>query len=153
MVNTDSELPCSRVIPTTTYSLNWKLVLNPNFNFFRSMIGLVNGLVDPLFSNAPAETIMFVGYGGKRTFLWSPDTGATTVTPWDLTFKFVGRHINSESVVFTPGAKTGVAGVAGWNHVFRPATGNWERPVKADKKYLYDSTTTWGQMFRTGGLL
>jgi len=142
-INVDNDIPATIVIPTTTYTLNWKLALNPNFKLFRSLIGRLNKLKDPLFFDAPKETILFAGFSGKRSFLWQDD-GSTTVTPWDLNFKFVGKHVEADNVVD--------AAVAGWNHVYRPSTGKWERIVRANGSFLYDTTSTWEQMFRSGGL-
>lgn len=144
-INNDNEIPATIVIPTTTYMVNWKLALNPNFVLFRSLIGRLNQLVDPLFFNAPKETILFAGYSGKRSFLWNGRT--TTVTPWDLTFKFVGKHVEGDAGTVVEAA------VAGWNHVYRPSTGKWERIRKADGKYLYGTTSTFQQMFESGGLI
>lgn len=142
-INVDNDIPATIVIPTTTYTMNWKLALNPNFELFRSLIGRVNKMADPLFFNAPKETILFAGFSGKRAFLWNGD-GSTTVTPWDLNFKFVGKHVEADNVKD--------AAVAGWNHVYRPSTGKWERIVRADGSFLYNTTSTWSQMFQSGGL-
>ena len=142
-VNVDNDIPATVVVPTTTYTLNWKFALNPNFNLFRSLIGRVNQMTDPLFFNAPKETILFTGFSGKRSFLWDGEN--TTVTPWDLNMKFVGKHIEYSKGVLG-------ASVGGWNHVYRPSTGKFERIRKADGSFLYQSTSTWSQMFRSGGL-
>lgn len=137
-INVDNEIPSTIIIPTTTYTANWKFALNPSFSLFRSLIGRVNGATDPLFFDAPAGTILFVGFSGKRSFLWGGQE--VTVTPWDLNFKFVGKHIEIGDRVY------------GWNQVFRPSTGQWETVLKADGSTLYRTTSTFSQMFRAAGL-
>ena len=157
-IPSDTDIPAAMVIPTTTYNVNWKLALNPDFKLFRSLIGRVNKLVDPLFFNAPKESILFAGYSGRRAFLWNTPTGVT-VTPWDLTFKFIGRHVehNDNVTVVQSRPENGgdpvLGGVAGWNHIYRPSTGFWERVMVGNNKPIYGTTSTWLQMFRASGLL
>jgi hypothetical protein len=166
-LNTDNDIPATLIIPTTTYRLNWKQALNPDFNLFRSLIGRVNGVTDPLFFNAPKDTILFQGFSGQRQFLWGGPEGQT-ITPWNLTFKFIGKHIQSElindpahdpdkdstsgfGIPQKPSVKD--ADVAGWNHFYRPSTGYWEILKNINGRPLYSRTSTFGQMFRSGGLL
>ena len=136
----DAEVPLTIVIPTTNYNLNWKQALNPNFALFRSLIGRVNRLTDPLFDNAPPETILFAGYSGSRSYLW--DGTETTITPWNLTFKFIGKHVeDSNGQVF------------GWQHLYRSSRGGFYKARRANLSYIYNSTSTWSQMFRASGLI
>jgi len=139
--NIDTEVPTTILIPTTTYTVTWKLALNPNFALFRSLIGRVNTFTDPLFFDAPPETILFVGYSGSRSFLWDGE-GETTITPWNLTFKFIGKHVEDAD-----------GAVYGWQHIYRPSSGAFMKVLRANLNYLYNCTTTWGPMFRAGGLI
>jgi len=139
--NIDTEIPITIVVPTTTYNLNWKLALNPNFGLFRSLMGRVNLFTDPLFYNAPPGTILFLGFSGSRSFLWDGE-GETSVTPWNLTFKFVGRHIEDAG-----------GEVYGWQHIYRPSSGKFEIVRRRNLNFIYNSVSTFSQMFRAGGLL
>ena len=149
-INDSPDTPATTVIPTTTYNMNWKLALNPNIEAFRALIGKVNGMRDPLFFNAPRDTILYAGFSGRRQFLFNPAIGGLSITPWNLNFKFIGKEITGRVIEINAMGDTTFDGqkTVGWNHVFHKEA--WRKVFTAGGDPLYSRTTTFTQMFQIG---
>ncbi|MGB1202606.1 MAG: hypothetical protein ACPG75_03505 [Alloalcanivorax venustensis] len=139
--NQDVQVPAVRVIPTINFNLRWPRVINPPWGTIFNKVGTVSSAVVPFLFNAPAETAMFLGCSGKREFVWwgndgDPTTNGFLLKPWELDFKF------SVKAIVLPGG----AGVGGWNHVYRPKKGVWQRLLVGGNP-IHPTTATFNDLF------
>lgn len=125
----DFHTPITKILPTIEHSLDWSYVLYPPWTTIRNYLGTVNDAVIPLFNNAPEETVLFTSLTGDQSYTLQ---GAM---PWNLSYKFSERHI-------TEGSDDQI----GWNHVYNPSTGKFEKLLRQnpddsedDGRPLYES--------------
>lgn len=98
----DRDIPVPMAVPEVEWSVRWSQI---PFGFFngtlmgrmRSKLGKVNSDVMPLFANAPAETIMFIGYTVQQQFTWR--SGNAGQPPLILEMKFLERNFIAEDGV------------------------------------------------------
>lgn len=111
--------PVSVIEPCIDWSFKWPLV---PYQFFsdklisriRARLGMVNSGPTTLFHNAPAETILFLGYSIGQSLTWRKKDGVT-MPPLNITFKFREKNFTSvEDVQVTH------------NHFYREGKG-WRR--------------------------
>jgi len=119
--NEDLQAPSAKIIPMINFSLRWPRVIQAPWAAIFANVGKVSTAPVQFLFNAPAETALFVGVSGKRDFVWWGNDGdATTngflLNPWTLDFKFQVK------IIHLPDGTTG-----GWNHVYRPKKGIWQR--------------------------
>lgn len=114
------------------WTLNWTQI---PFNFYnntlmsrlREKMGKVNDSDMPIFTDAPAETILFMGFSTRQQFTWR--TGNTGASPIALTMNFLEKNFETEI------GGTGVQ--VTHNHMYRSGTG-WRKltingnPLHAD---------------------
>ena len=87
------------------------------YNFFndilaarlRSNINKVNNAAMPLFHNAPAETILFLGFSQRQQYTWR--VGHSGKSPIELNMKFLEKNFQADGVQITH------------NHFWRPGVG------------------------------
>lgn len=104
--NEDKALAAYKLIPTVEWSLKWKFALNPDWDTIFDLLGCVNSTRLSLFKNARAETVLFTGISGQRSFRYF--RRRAIASPWNLDFKFSQRHLLYFGSSF------------GWNHVYSP---------------------------------
>ena len=103
------------MVPQFEWDLTWPRI-PPSFYSntlvarLRAALGKVNSAVMPIFFNAPAETVLFVGFSLRYSFTWR--TG--TQPPFTCSMKFVEKRVEGTD-----------GGVYGHNHRWRPGHG-WE---------------------------
>lgn len=114
------------LIPTEEHSFSWKSVPKPPFNSITDLVGKVNSVS---FSGKAAETMMFIGATASRQMT----TDGTRA--WTLDYKFSGRAIKH------------AGGTAGWNHLFNPETGQWEKPITVAGGNTIYQTGSMGSLF------
>lgn len=117
--NVDVDVPGTVVETTIDWSFRWPQVPYAYFSDtliarMRSAIGKVNNGPTALFHNAPAETILFLGYSINQSITWRRDTGVA-VPPLNIDFKFSEKS-------FLDSAGNQVT----HNHMYRKGVG-WRR--------------------------
>ncbi|MCS7237914.1 MAG: hypothetical protein NZ899_06545 [Thermoguttaceae bacterium] len=113
------DVPLAVEIPVCEYLVTIRLPLEPPWDLLGEMRGKVNGRT---FLGFPPETVLLVGLEGKP--LWA--ASGPTARHWELRCHLVERCL------WQAGQPVG------WNHLFRPDTGRWERPLAAGQT-LYAS--------------
>ena len=97
--NRQATVPVVITVPETEWTVRWSRVPRTYFNEtligrIRSKLGTVNQAAMPLFVNAPAETILFLGYNLERAYNWRPVF--PDIQPFmTLEFKFLEKYIIS----------------------------------------------------------
>lgn len=97
-VNRVLTTPVSIIVPETQWNITFTQVPHIFFrdtlvDILRSYIGTVNSEVMPLLFNAPAETILFMGYSLNQQFTWR----TPTQPPFRITLKFAEKHVKKEN--------------------------------------------------------
>ena len=125
----DLAAPLVKLLTIIEWSCRWSWAVNPDWSKIYNSLGTVN-LKDLAFlNNAMAETVLFTGLSGKRSW-WM----GTAFPIWDLEYKFAQRYVIDKQNVYS------------WNHEFNPAPGvnRWQRIKRTgdfgDSRPLYDST-------------
>lgn len=129
----DPMIKAIKVLPTINHSFRWPLALNPNFANILNALGKTNDRASAIMFGAERHTILFMGVSGKRKFLWQ--NGRTSITPYDLTFKFACKR-GTQKI-------NGVDFLIGWNHVYRPELGRFQIVLVgsgANQRALYEET-------------
>ncbi len=116
--NENIQMPITKTMPHLNHHLKWKFVVKPNWDAIQEKLGTVNqaDIVDELIFegfNIRRETLMFMGVSGSQRYLWDGEEG--TIEHWDLDFTFSQRYINEDGKQY------------GWNHVYAPDSGEFER--------------------------
>lgn len=91
----------------------------------RSKLGFVNNATMPMFYNAPAETILFLGYSIQQQFTWRSGLGGQP--PVNIEFKFLEKNFTWVTTQVTH------------NHFWRPGWG-WRRLLVDGVNPTYKST-------------
>jgi hypothetical protein len=92
----------------------------------RARMGKVNSSASRVWKNAPAETMLFVGYDFQTEKTWSEYDGVTS-SPVQCTMKFLEKN-------FTSGGKQ-----VTHNHYWLPDKG-WQKVKMADGTYSFETT-------------
>lgn len=134
--NTNPHVPAQIIVPETEWTMTWPLVNGVYFSQtlisrLRDIIGKVNEDVYPLLYDAPAETLLFVGWdmSEERQFLFESDVGNTS---------FSRKPLRVSMKVLEKRAPIIGGGIAGHNHVWRPGIG-WQRLLINGTDPLYQS--------------
>jgi hypothetical protein len=103
------------------HSLTWNYVIWPPWLAMRNCIGRVN-----LYTIAGAlpETLIFAGVEANQ------DLSLTEFPYWKVTYKFIERMMGFED-------EGAMSGPMGWNHMLRPATGEFERVLRRNGQPVY----------------
>ena len=104
-------------------------------------MGKVNDDVLPLFGNAPAETILFLGYQKKYEYTWRK--GNTGVSPVQVTVRFIEKNFEGKQKLSAESGESSQSGPTSWqdvwvthNHIWRSNHG-WQR-LLVDGKPNYE---------------
>jgi hypothetical protein len=113
------DIPDTVIETSIEWSFRWPQVPYEYFSDtliarFRAALGKVNSGPTSLFHNAPAETILFLGYAINQSYTWRRDDGVI-IPPLSVDFKFLEKS-------FTAVDGTQVT----HNHFYRPGVG-WRR--------------------------
>ncbi len=126
----EQHIPMTQMEPETEWSVRWSQI-DPDFfdstliDRLRGKLGKVNSGVMKTLYNAPAETVMFMGYTLREQYTWRE--GQAGKPPVQLDMKFVEKNLKSpEGIQVT------------YNHTLRPGVGY--RVIKVDGKKLYATT-------------
>lgn len=89
----------------TEWTLRWKMIPVDFFDNvlvprMRERLGKVNETASRIWKNAPAETILFLGYDFSTEKSWIPDEGITTA-PIQCTMKFLEKNFKSNGKQIT----------------------------------------------------
>lgn len=110
------------------WSLRWARIPYGWFNStlnarLRAAMGKVNDSVMPIFGDAPAETILFIGYSMSNQYTWR--SGYAGASPIALDLKFLEKNFLSEELdlIFNP-----ITIQVTHNYVYRPGWG-WRKLV------------------------
>jgi hypothetical protein len=126
----EAVIPQTLTEPETEWSVRWSQIPWGFINAtliarLRSKLGKVNEGVMSLFHDAPAETVMFLGYTYRQQFTWRSGSGGQP--PVELDLKFLEKNLLSpEGIQVTH------------NHVYRP--GHGYRKMTIDGDPLHDTT-------------
>jgi len=135
----DTDLHKTVISTEVEWTCTWPQI---PFDFFQSTLkarlhaamGMVNDDVIVLFGNAPAETILFLGYNRRYEYTWR--TGYAGVSPVAVTMRFLEKNFTGKQI---PVAESSESGPAGWqdvqvthNHIYRVNRG-WQRLLINDK--------------------
>lgn len=127
-------VPITKIVPTIEHSLEWSKCPVPPWGHLRYAMGKVNSDQIPLFFNAPAETVLFLGFSAKQEWTWDGRK------PWTLSMKFSERAIVEKGYRMT------------WNHFWIPGKGKNHFEVlytdpPANTLTVYESTP-FGDIFK-----
>ncbi|MCK9570117.1 hypothetical protein M0R72_14330 [Candidatus Pacearchaeota archaeon] len=120
----DIDVPSSVIETSIEWSFRWPQVPYEYFSDtlitrIRDRLGKVNSGPTKLFSNAPAETILFLGYSISQSATWNRKEGVT-LPPLNVDFKFLEKN-------FMAGDWTGEGEMqVTHNHIYRKGCG-WRR--------------------------
>jgi len=112
-------------VPATIHYVTWSNVVDPPWEAIQARQGTVN---NASFLGCPAETLLFQGAEANKLYRRGSelDEGPSSFV-WAIKYAFREKAV-----------KVGVV-VHGWNHVYRPETGQWIPVVNGPAK-LYDSS-------------
>lgn len=135
--NRSATLPASVIIPETEWNVRWAQVPRDYFKEtllprMRDRVGTVNSSAATFLYDAPAETLMFVGYSVTREnqFVATRAGVEEELPPVTVDMKFLEKNV----VKITEG----VTQRFGHQHVYRPG-GGWQR-LLVDGERLYEET-------------
>lgn len=122
--NQNPTLPCSRIIPTTEWSVRWRQV---PYLYYRNVVahrlrlvgGRVNSQTIPFLYGAAPETVLFAGHSTQEVYSWRDDN--VNAAPIDLTLKFIEKRIVWRGII------------CGHNHIWEPGKG-WKRAYIGENK-------------------
>jgi len=118
-------LPVTKTIPTIEWNVRWSQIPKEFFptllKVMRPKVGTVNQGAMPLLENAPAETVMFVGFSWQDQYTWKSDALENPLS--DQPPVLVDMKFTEKNIEFT--GDGGVKLTAGWNHAWRPNKGGW----------------------------
>ena len=131
----------------TEWTARWRQIPHQFFTGtlltrLRDSMGKVNQGVMSLFYNAPAETIMFLGYSMRYQYTWR--SGYTGQSPVELELKFLEKNFMGDrgTSLFVPGGEVQVT----HNHIYQPGVGWCRLYVGGNPLY---KTTNLDQIFKT----
>jgi hypothetical protein len=115
----DVDVPATVIETSIEWSFKWPTVPYQYFSDtliarMRAALGKVNSGPTALFHNAPAETILFLGYSLGQSNTWRRNSGVT-VPPLNIEFKFLEK-----------GFKDVAGNLVTHNHFYRKGVG-WRR--------------------------
>ena len=126
----EKNIPQTQTEPQTEWSVRWSQI-DPDFfddtlmAKLRDKLGKVNGGAMTTLYNAPAETVLFMGFALREQYTWRE--GSAGKPPVQMDMKFVEKNLKTpEGVQVTH------------NHVYR--TGKGYRRLLIDGKPLYAET-------------
>lgn len=134
--NTTPTAPAQIIVPETEWSLTWPRVSGVYFrNVFidrlRSILGKVNTSTYSLLYDAPAETLLFVGWemSEERQVFFSAEQGTVSFLqkPLRVSMKVLEKRVVAED-----------NSIKGHNHVWRPGSG-WQKLLINGTDPLYAS--------------
>ena len=119
------------IVPQFEWSANWprvpgtfyKNLLRPRL---RSHVGKVNSTVMPLIGNAPAETVLFVGFSSTANFTWRSATDPFV----SLGMRFLEKNLGVDP--------RGSGEYIGHNHFWQPGVG-WAKVKYNGTDYVHQS--------------
>ena len=116
-------VPVGILIPTGQHILTWDKVVRPPWTVIRDIRGKVNSATFGIYE---AETLLFAGAKVKQNFSSNFLLQSST-----LEYAFIERAIKK------PGGT-----IAGWQHLFNPATGLYDKikDAKTNTNYPYQTT-------------
>ena len=126
------EFKIPQAIPTISWTARWSSISRDTASFIlaqsRQVLGQVNNVVLSQIYNAPAETILFLGFNIQENyqFVW----GEKQKTTLSLELSFVEKNVQIP-------IEAGVAQTITHNHIYRPSTGRWEKLQRPDGGLLY----------------
>lgn len=146
VANKDPTLSGYKLIPTIEWNYKLRQAFEPTFATYFALLGKVNSVRRAfLCQNAVAETVLFSGLSGTRTY--RSYRRRLLGSSWHLDFKF------SQRIITEPDAG-GVARTYGWNHVYVPNpknnVGEWRKLKRKNSGlFLYETTNLALQLFGT----
>jgi hypothetical protein len=125
----DISVPSTVIETAMEWSFRWPQVPYEYFSDtliarMRDALGKVNNAPNTLFHNAPAETILFLGYSISQTASWQRKDGVK-VPPLNLDLKFLEKNFKATDSL------TGTEIQVTHNHIYRPGFG-WRRLLVND---------------------
>lgn len=134
--NTTPTAPAQIIVPETEWSLTWPRVSGKYFNNvligrLRNIMGKVNSTSYSLLYNAPAETLLFVGWdmSEERQVIFNSELG---------TLSFLQRPLRVSMKILEKRVVTENNAIKGHNHVWRPGSG-WQKLLINGTDPLYQS--------------
>ena len=136
----DNDPILSRIITTreTEWTCRWPQI---PFDFFqdvlvdrmRAVMGKVNNAAMKLFGDAPAETILFLGYQKSNEYTWRE--GRSGTSPVQATLRFVEKNFMGEQKKIGSDPAVWQEVQVTHNHIWREGH-DWQRP-SMDYRFIY----------------
>lgn len=135
IANNTPNAPAQIIVPETEWTMTWPRVTGAYFRDtligrLRSILGKVNSASYSLLYDAPAETLLFVGWemSEERQFLFNAERGQTAVIqkPLRVSMKVLEKRVPFGSTI------------AGHNHIWRPGHG-WQKLLINGTDPIYSS--------------
>ncbi|MDO4558552.1 MAG: hypothetical protein Q4C47_06280, partial [Planctomycetia bacterium] len=123
-----------RVIPIAEHRVIWSCVVNPPWTTIQNLQGTVN---ETEFLGAPAESLLFMGVQSNKLYRGDLSEGESAFT-WKIRYIFRQRGLRHRDELM------------GWNHLWSPSTGTWER-ASCQGNSLYD-TADFQELFQSEGV-
>lgn len=142
--NTTPNAPAQIIVPETEWSLTWPRVQGAYFRDtligrLRAILGKVNDSTYSLLYDAPAETLLFVGWdmSEERQVYFSSETGYVSFLqkPLRISMKILEKRVTESG------------SIKGHNHVWRPGVG-WQKLLINGTDPLYTSYN-YNSLFQT----
>lgn len=131
-VNKNPNLDITQVIPTIEHEMTWPEVIDPPEDAIQALVGTIN---TGNFFGALPGTLMFLGADTEREFTVEGQE------PFSLVYRFSERNVKFAGQGF----------IVGWNHVFKPDSGQWEIPLfNGDEIYQRKDFAPLFQIVRRG---
>ncbi len=129
----DLNIPLTQLVPEIEWTVRWSRVDSTYFPILlskiRSMIGKSNTLPVATLRDAPAETVLFVGYNFKDIYGWRVEPNGEASDPAvEVEMKFLEKRVVD-----------GNGDTRGHNHIYRPDFGQFQLLLKPDGLPVYES--------------
>lgn len=132
-VDIPDDVPIPVMVSTSSHSVTWPRVIQPNWRALEGLKGHVNSAAMTLrnYPHAP-ETVLYLNYDAQRDVL------ADGTRAWEITIHFETKEVTASVAQWNKvsGSWEDVAVVGGHNHYWNDQTGNWRRVVT---KASYDA--------------
>jgi hypothetical protein len=135
--NRDITLPLLITRPTIEHTLSWKIVVDPDFEFFDDRLGKINHDLPEILDKPPINSVLFMGYTAKRLHIW--DESRSKLTPWSMEFHLT--QLQTTDTQLEAGADQDKTFYFGWNHVYSPQHNRWAYVTRDghENKPMYDT--------------
>ena len=140
------DLPATKSIPSIEWTIKYGRVFadrlfnrqldDPEglsaFEMMREHLGTINDSPVVLINNAIEETVLFTGFSLRPKWSWREDKKI-----YEVELKFSEKNISD---IYLNDADEFETEYIGWNHVYNPRAGEWQKLKSPDGSYIYKTS-------------